>query len=113
MSPLPGTEFVLPVDLVIVAMGFLHVQHEGLVKDLGLELDPRGNIAARPLNSTASLRPGESPGGPFFADAQAGACMTSIEGVFVAGDASRGASLVVHAIASGRNAAEAIDRWLK
>jgi NADPH-dependent glutamate synthase beta subunit-like oxidoreductase len=119
MTPLAGTEFVLPVDLVIVAMGFLHVRHEGLVRDLGLELDPRGNIAARPLDSTASARAGDPPGSLFLAgagfppDALAGASMTSIEGVFAAGDAARGASLVVHAIASGRAAANAIERWLK
>jgi glutamate synthase (NADPH/NADH) small chain len=88
MSPVPGTEFVLGVDLVIVAMGFLHVPHSGLVDGLGLKLDDRGNIAL---------------------DA---AGMTSTEGVFAAGDAHRGATLVVHAIASGRAAAAAIDRWL-
>jgi glutamate synthase (NADPH/NADH) small chain len=88
MKPIPGTEFVIPVDLVIVAMGFLHVPHSGLVDGLGLKLDDRGNIA---LDATG---------------------MTSTEGVFAAGDAHRGASLVVHAIASGRASAAAIDRWL-
>jgi glutamate synthase (NADPH/NADH) small chain len=110
MSPLAGTEFVLPVDLVIVAMGFLHVQHEGLVTDLGLELDPRGNIVARPPESDAAP---SSAAGLELRRAAAAPAMTSVEGVFAAGDASRGASLIVHAISSGRSAADAIDRWLK
>ncbi|MGC9454377.1 MAG: glutamate synthase subunit beta [Phycisphaerae bacterium] len=82
-----GTEFSMPVDLVVLAMGFVHVEHSGLVESLGLELDDRGNISAD-------------------------GCATSVEGVFVAGDAGMGASLVVRAIESGRSAAEAVNRRL-
>jgi glutamate synthase (NADPH/NADH) small chain len=88
MSEIPGTEFLLDADLVLIAMGFEHVTHEGLVKDLGLKLDERGNIAVD------------------------GNLMSSEEGVFAAGDAMRGASLVVWAISDGRKAAEAIDSYL-
>jgi glutamate synthase (NADPH/NADH) small chain len=69
-------------------MGFVHVVHDGLVKQLGVELDRRGNVAVR-------------------------RGMTSKKGIFAAGDTVRGASLVVHAIDHGRRAAAAIDRWLK
>ncbi|MFA6133171.1 MAG: glutamate synthase subunit beta [Phycisphaerae bacterium] len=82
-----GTGFSLKVDLVLLAMGFLHVTHEGLVSQLGLELDPRGNVTVSDY-------------------------MTSEEGVFAAGDTIEGASLVVRALNSGRQAAAAIDRWL-
>jgi glutamate synthase (NADPH) small chain len=84
----PGTDFTLSTDLALLAMGYLHVEHSGLVNPMGLELDARGNIAV---------------------------CdhMTSVEGVFAAGDAVRGASLVVHAIQAGRQAAATIDRWLR
>jgi glutamate synthase (NADPH/NADH) small chain len=87
MKEVPGSEFSMKVDLVILAMGFVHVEHEGLVDQLGLKLDERGNIVV--------------------ADFQ-----TSDESVFAAGDAVEGASLVVRAIRSGRDAAEAIHRWL-
>ncbi len=83
----PGSEFVQKVDLVLLAMGFVHVQHSGLVSQMGLELDGRGNIKT---------------------DNYA----TSEQGVFAAGDAGSGASLVVRAINSGRKAAVAIDDWL-
>ncbi len=88
MKERPGTEFSMPVDLVLLAMGFLHVVHAGLVEQLGLKLDDRGGIAV---------------------------CdhMTSENGVFAAGDAAMGASLVVHAIDTGRRAAASIDRWLR
>jgi len=79
----------MAVDLVLLAMGFTHVVHGGAVESLGLELDPRGNVALGP-------------------DGQ-----TSAEGVFAAGDTVLGASLVVRAIASGRAAAASIDRWLR
>jgi glutamate synthase (NADPH/NADH) small chain len=85
---LPETDFVLEVDLVILATGFVHVIHDGLVKDTQLKLDQRGNIAAN--------------------DGQ-----TSDPQIFAAGDTVSGPSLVVHAINSGRRAAAAIDRWLK
>jgi len=89
MPPVEGTEFTLPAELVILALGFEHVIHEGLLQQLPLELDPRGNIAV---------------------DQD---CMTSAQGAFAAGDAIQGASLVVRAIQSGRSAAAAIDQWLK
>jgi len=84
----PGTEFTVKAELVLLAMGFLHVVHFGLVEQLGLEVDGRGNVGVRNW-------------------------MTSEEGVFAAGDTTRGASLVVHAINEGRLAAAAIDKWLK
>jgi len=84
----PGTDFSMKVDLVLLAMGFVHVVHRGLIEQLDLELDSRGNVVTRDY-------------------------MTSIPGVFAAGDAARGASLVVHAIYAGRQAAEAIDRYLR
>jgi NAD(P)H-dependent glutamate synthase small subunit len=87
IKEVPGSEFAMKVDLVILAMGFLHVEHEGLVDQLGLKLDDRGNIVV--------------------ADSQ-----TGDEGIFAAGDTVLGASLVVRAIRSGRDAAEAIHRWL-
>jgi NAD(P)H-dependent glutamate synthase small subunit len=85
---IPGSEFELKADLVLLAMGFLHVEHGPLVKDLGLTVDPRGNIVAD------------------------GNLMTSVPGVFGAGDAVMGASLVVWAIDMGRRAAAGVDRWL-
>ncbi|HEY6935381.1 MAG TPA: glutamate synthase subunit beta [Marmoricola sp.] len=84
----PGTEREIPAELVLLAMGFTGPRREGLVEQLGVELDQRGNIAR---------------------DA---AYMTSQEGVFVAGDAGRGQSLIVWAIAEGRAAAAAVDTWL-
>jgi glutamate synthase (NADPH/NADH) small chain len=87
-APIPGTEFTLDVDLVLLAMGFLGPVRSGLIEQLGLALDGRGNVAA---NSSY---------------------MTSLEGVFAAGDMRRGQSLVVHAIAEGRKAAAAIDSYL-
>lgn len=88
MKEIPGTDFTLEVDLVLLALGFLHVVHEGLVKDLGLRLDEKGNVTVDNYQ-------------------------TSQPWVFAAGDAVSGASLVVHAINSGRQAATAIDQWLK
>jgi glutamate synthase (NADPH/NADH) small chain len=87
-APIPGTEFTLDVDLVLLAMGFLGPVRSGLVEQLGLKLDNRGNVA-----SNASY-------------------MTSEKGIFAAGDMRRGQSLVVHAIAEGRKAAAAIDSYL-
>ncbi|MGD6751290.1 glutamate synthase subunit beta [Streptomyces sp. BH105] len=88
--PLPGTERTLPADLVLLALGFHGPEHQvgGLIEQLGLDLDERGRLAR---------------------DA---AFATGVPGVFVAGDAGRGASLVVWAIAEGRAAAAAVDRWL-
>ena len=83
-----GSEFTIDADLVLLAMGFLHPQHEGVVEQLGVELDGRGNVT--PPSDWQS----------------------SVPGVFAAGDARRGQSLIVWAIAEGRQAARAVDRWL-
>ena len=84
MAEIPGSDFEIGADFVLLAMGFTHVVQEGLVADLGLELDPRGNVRT------------------------AGTFHTSNPKVWAAGDSRKGASLVVHAIADGRAAAEAI-----
>ncbi|MBB5895626.1 glutamate synthase subunit beta [Kutzneria kofuensis] len=86
--PVEGTERELECQLVLLAMGFVGPQREGLVEELGVELDPRGNVARDRS----------------FA--------TSVEGVFVAGDMGRGQSLIVWAIAEGRSAAAAVDTYL-
>ncbi len=86
-APVAGTEGQMQADIVFLAMGFLHPEHEGVVGQLGLELDQRGNVKA-PLYST------------------------SAKGVFVAGDARRGQSLIVWAINEGRQAARVADRYL-
>jgi glutamate synthase (NADPH) small chain len=83
-----GSEFELPAELVLLAMGFVHPEHPGIVKDLGVQLDRRGNVAVN-------------------AD-----FMSSVPGVFAAGDCQRGQSLVVWAIAEGRKAARGIDLFL-
>jgi glutamate synthase (NADPH/NADH) small chain len=87
-EPLPGSEFMMDVDLVLLAMGFLGPVHTGMIEQLGVELDNRGNVATTNF-------------------------MTTVEGVFAAGDMRRGQSLVVWAIAEGRKAAAAVDSWLK
>jgi len=86
-EPIPGTEFEMEVDLVLLAMGFTGPVRGGLLEQLGVALNERGNVATRDY-------------------------MSSVAGVFSAGDMRRGQSLVVHAIAEGRQAARAIDRWL-
>jgi glutamate synthase (NADPH/NADH) small chain len=86
--PVEGSSRVLPAQLVLLAMGFVGPQRENLLEDLGVELDPRGNVAR-----------------------DAG-WATSVPGVFVAGDMGRGQSLIVWAIAEGRSAASAVDRHL-
>jgi glutamate synthase (NADPH) small chain len=83
-----GTDFTLPAELVLLAMGFLHPQHEGFVEQLGVELDGRGNVADEDY-------------------------ATSVPGVFACGDARRGQSLIVWAIAEGRQAARSADAYLK
>jgi len=88
MREVPGAEFEMDVDLVLLAMGFLGPVQDGLVKDLGLELDDRQNIAANRNY------------------------MSTVPGVFAAGDARRGQSLVVWALAEGRKAARAVDQYL-
>jgi len=85
---IPGSEFEIQADLVLLSMGFLHVAHKGLVKDYNLKLDSAGNIEVD--NNF----------------------MTSADGVFSAGDSVRGASLVVWAIHHGREAAKGINRYL-
>jgi glutamate synthase (NADPH/NADH) small chain len=87
-QPVPETERVLACDLVLLAMGFTGAERGGLVADLGVEFDNRGNIA------------------------RDGRFATSVPGVFVAGDAGRGQSLIVWAIAEGRSAAAAVDAYL-
>jgi glutamate synthase (NADPH/NADH) small chain len=88
-EPIPGTEFDLPADLVLLAMGFVHPVHEGMIQALGLALDPRGNVKA----NTTDYR-------------------SSIDKVFAAGDMRRGQSLVVWAIREGRQTAHAVDKFL-
>jgi glutamate synthase (NADPH/NADH) small chain len=87
-EPVPGTEQEFPADLVLLAMGFNGPVRSGLVDELGVELDARGNVKADDDY------------------------MTSVPGVFAAGDTRRGQSLVVWAIAEGRNAARGIDKFL-
>ena len=83
-----GTERELPAQLILLAMGFLGPQTSGIVEQLGVETDARGNIV------------------------RDRAYMTSVPGVFVAGDCGRGQSLIVWAIAEGRSAAQGVDAWL-
>lgn len=82
-----GTERDLPCDLALLAMGFVSPQHEGLLKQLAVDLDERGNVKANNYQ-------------------------TSVEGVFAAGDMRRGQSLVVWAISEGREAARSVDEYL-
>ena len=85
---MPGTEFTLDADLVLLAMGFTGPVRSGLIEQAGLKLDARGNVATENYQ-------------------------TSMPGVFAAGDARRGQSLVVWAIAEGRKAAAAVDAYLR
>lgn len=85
---IPNTEFELKIDMVILAMGFLHPEHTGIINNLKVELDERGNVKTD------------------------GNHMTSIKGVFSAGDMRRGQSLIVWAINDGRQAAKAVDEYL-
>jgi glutamate synthase (NADPH/NADH) small chain len=89
MEEISGSEFQLKADLVLLAMGFIHPVHEGMLKELGVELDPRGNVQA----DTEQYQ-------------------TSIDKVFSAGDMRRGQSLVVWAIREGRQCARAVDEYL-
>lgn len=88
MIEVSGSEFEMDADLVLLAMGFIHPEHEGMLKDLSLELDPRGNVKTD-VNK-----------------------MTNISGIFAAGDMVRGQSLVVWALAEGREAARGVDQYL-
>jgi len=87
-EPMPGTDVVIDTDLVLLALGFTGPVKQGMVEQFGVELDSRGNIATK------------------------GNYMSSVPGVFAAGDMRRGQSLVVWAIAEGRSAAKAIDQYL-
>jgi glutamate synthase (NADPH/NADH) small chain len=88
-EPIAGTEFTLDADLVLIAMGFLGPVRNGMLEQLGVAIDQRGNVATDD-NS-----------------------MTSVPGIFAAGDMRRGQSLVVWAIQEGRAAAQGIDKYLK
>ncbi len=88
MKEIPDSEFELKADLVLLSMGFLHPVHKGMVKDFGVKLDDRGNIATNNFQ-------------------------TSVKNIFAAGDMATGQSLVVRAINSGREMAKAIDTAIK
>lgn len=88
MEEIPGSEFVLKADMILLAMGFLHPEHKGMLQEFGVEFDQRGNVKTNIEK------------------------MTSIPGVFSAGDMARGQSLVVWAIAEGRQAAYGVDKYL-
>jgi len=89
LQEIPGTEFTIAADMVLLAMGFVHPVHDGLLEDLGVELDARGNVRA---------------------DTRGYA--TSLPKIFTAGDMRRGQSLVVWAIREGRQCAHAVDKFL-
>lgn len=89
MQPIVGSEFEIRADLVLLAMGFVHPLHDGLLKSLGVTLDPRGNVSANVVDYQSSMRK-----------------------VFAAGDMRRGQSLVVWAIREGRQCARSIDQFL-
>jgi glutamate synthase (NADPH) small chain len=88
-EPVPGTAREIPCELVLLAMGFTGAERPGLLGDLGVEFDARGNVA------------------------RSHAYETSVPGVFVAGDMGRGQSLIVWAIAEGRSAAAQVDKYLR
>jgi len=89
MQEIDGSEFEIKAELVLLAMGFLHPTHNGMITDLGLDLDPRGNVLANDTGYTTSKRR-----------------------IFAAGDVRRGQSLVVWAIREGRQVAHAVDKTL-
>jgi glutamate synthase (NADPH/NADH) small chain len=89
MQPVKGSEFDLDADLVLLAMGFVHPVHDGMVKELGVALDPRGNVKANVVDYKSSH-----------------------EKIFACGDLRRGQSLVVWAIREGRQAAHSVDKFL-
>jgi glutamate synthase (NADPH/NADH) small chain len=88
-EPIPGSEFTMEADLVLIAMGFLGPVRNGMIEQLGVVLDQRGNVATDHDY------------------------MSSVPGVFAAGDMRRGQSLVVWAISEGRKAAAAVDAYLR
>ena len=85
---IPGSEFTMDVDLLLLAMGFVSPEKKGILDTLNLKLDPRGNVSVDENY------------------------ISSLPGVFAAGDAKRGASLIVWAIAEGRKCAKGIDQFL-
>ncbi|MBK8909437.1 MAG: glutamate synthase subunit beta [Rhodospirillales bacterium] len=93
MSPVDGSEFAIDADLVLLAMGFIHPVHNGLLEQLGVELDGRGNVKAD-------------------TEAEPGAYRSSLDKVFACGDMRRGQSLVVWAIREGRQCARSVDQFL-
>jgi glutamate synthase (NADPH/NADH) small chain len=88
-EPMPGTEFTIEADLVLLALGFIGPVKQGMLEQFGVNLDARGNVATQ------------------------GNYMSSVPGIFSAGDMRRGQSLVVWAIAEGRSAAKAVDEYLR
>jgi len=88
MREVPGTEFTIDADLVLLAMGFLGAERIGMLEQLGVQLNERGNVAT---NSEK---------------------MTNVPGIFAAGDMARGQSLIVWAIREGRQAAKFVDKYL-
>lgn len=88
MKEVPGTEFVIEADIVVLALGFLHPVHDRLLADLNVEFDERGNVKAGPDGKTA------------------------VDKVFTAGDMRRGQSLIVWAVSEGRRSASEIDEYL-
>jgi glutamate synthase (NADPH/NADH) small chain len=88
-EPIPGSEFTIEADLVLIAMGFLGPVRNGMIEQLGVVLDQRGNVATDQNY------------------------LSSVTGVFAAGDMRRGQSLVVWAISEGRKAAAAVDTYLR
>ena len=88
MQEIEGSDFQIETELVLLALGFLHPEHEGMINDLGVELDARGNVSVNRDKATSE------------------------PGIFAAGDMARGQSLVVWAIAEGRAAAHGVDKYL-
>ena len=89
MNEVEGTTEIMDVDLVLLSMGFTQPVHSGILENLGVEYDPRGNVLVDEKKQT------------------------SVEKVYAAGDAEKGASLVVHAIQAGKDAAESVDAYLR
>jgi glutamate synthase (NADPH) small chain len=88
MMEVPNSEFEIEADLVLLALGFVHPEHKGMLEQLGVKLDARGNVETN------------------------GRYMTTVPGIFTAGDMRRGQSLVVWAISEGRQAAQSVDEYL-
>ena len=89
MAEVPGTKEIMDVELVLLSMGFTQPVHVGLLEQLGVEFDSRGNVKVDEKKQT------------------------SVDKIFAAGDAEKGASLVVHAIEAGKVAAENVDKFLR